>query len=96
VWKTTSVHFNEPFRRDFRTGSLRGIQRGGFAVLSIETWTSTIPLSEHHRDAFSPQFVKGILRISDNVGLIVPNASSVSSAAWPQFSENSGQDVAEW
>ena len=31
VRKTTSDDFNEPFRRDFRSGSLRGIQRGGVA-----------------------------------------------------------------
>ena len=96
MWKTTSEHFNEPFRRDLEPVLSEEFNVVVLPVLSIETRASTIPLSEHQRDAFSPQFVKEILRISDNVGLIVPKPSSVSSAAWSQFSENSSQDVAGW
>ena len=65
-------------------------------VLSIERWTSPIPLSEHHRDAIRPYFVKGILRIFDNVDLIVPKPPLESSADGSQFGEKSALDDAKW
>ena len=65
-------------------------------VLSIEPRTWPIPLSEHQRDAIRPYFVKGILRISDNVDLIVPKPSLESSADRSQFGEKSAPDDSEW
>ena len=65
-------------------------------VLSIDPRTSRIPLSEHQRDAFRPYFVKGILRISDNLDLIVPKTSLESSADSLQFGETSPVDWSEW
>ena len=65
-------------------------------VLSIEPRTSPIPLSEHHRDAIRPYFVKGILRIFDNVDLIVPKPPLESSADGSQFGEKSALDDAKW
>ena len=65
-------------------------------VLSIEPRTWPIPLSEHQRDAIRPYFVKGILRISDNVDLIVPKPSLESSADRSQFGEKSTPDDSEW
>lgn len=64
--------------------------------LSIEPTTSPIPLSEHQRDAFRPYFVKGILRISDNVELIVSRASVKSSAERFDFGEKTAFDSSEW
>lgn len=65
-------------------------------VLSIDPRTPRIPLSEHQRDAIRPYFVNRILRISDNLDLIVPKSSLESSADSVQFGETSPLDWSEW